>query len=318
MQPQRYKISTALLLFLVLFALVASTAFAAAVTVTAPTLEAQAGNPVSVPIQLSGANGLGAVHLEMTYDPAVLTAQEVTKGALAGNNALMESNIKEPGRVVIGIVSLDGITGDGTLASVNFKVVGDAGVNSRLDWANNQAWERESHAEVLVNAQTGQVTIAAGLPTWLIPAAIVGAIVLLVVLFFMFFASRRRKEPQPAYAAAGYARVSASPTSPASPPASSAAPPKGAPGRPPPPAELPESKTVTNTSTNVADYKRAEDEYFKLKGQLSTGRITQEQFEAKLHDLMVQDGQGRYWMLGADTAKWYRHDGETWTEAQPY
>lgn len=318
MQPRRYMIVTALSLFLVLLALLAGAALAATVTVSAPTVEAQAGNPVNVPIQMSGANGLGAVHLELTFDPAVLTAQEVTKGALAGNNALMESNIKEPGRVVIGIVSLDGITGDGTLASVNFNVVGDAGINSSLAWANNQAWERESHAEVLVNAQPGQVTIAAGLPSWLIPVAVAGTIVLLVVLFFIFFASRRRKEPQPAYAAAGSAPVSASPTLPASPLPSNAAPPKGAPGRPLPPSGLPESRAPTNSQTNVADFKRTEDEYFKLKGLLSTGRLTQEQYEAKLRELMVQDGQGRYWMLGADTGKWYLHDGQTWTEAQPY
>ena len=47
------------------------------------------------------------------------------------------------------------------------------------------------------------------------------------------------------------------------------------------------------------------------------GRITREQFDAALKDLMVQDAQGRWWMLGAESGKWYTHDGKNWVEAQP-
>lgn len=64
-------------------------------------------------------------------------------------------------------------------------------------------------------------------------------------------------------------------------------------------------------------FRQAEEKFYQLKGQLSTGRITQEQFDAALKDLMIQDAQGRYWMLGADTGKWYLHDGQRWVEAQP-
>ena len=51
-------------------------------------------------------------------------------------------------------------------------------------------------------------------------------------------------------------------------------------------------------------YQHSEDEYFKLRGQFDTGRLTQEEFDEKLRALMVQDEQGRYWMLGADSGKW--------------
>lgn len=64
-------------------------------------------------------------------------------------------------------------------------------------------------------------------------------------------------------------------------------------------------------------FQKAEDEYFKLKGQLGAGRITQEQFEAKLKDAMVQDDQGRYWIIGVDSGKWYVSDGENWVEGNP-
>ncbi len=65
-------------------------------------------------------------------------------------------------------------------------------------------------------------------------------------------------------------------------------------------------------------YQHAEDEYFKLRGQFDTGRITQEQFDEKLRALMVQDEQGRYWMLGADSGKWYFYDGAKWVQGDPY
>lgn len=65
-------------------------------------------------------------------------------------------------------------------------------------------------------------------------------------------------------------------------------------------------------------YKNAEDAYFKLRGQFDTGRLTQDQFDEKLRELMVQDSQGRYWMLGADSGKWYFYDGAKWVQGEPY
>lgn len=64
-------------------------------------------------------------------------------------------------------------------------------------------------------------------------------------------------------------------------------------------------------------FKRAEEEYFRLKGQLAAGRITHEAVEASLKSMMVQDSQGRYWTLGVDDAKWYVYDGANWKQADP-
>ncbi|MBI5303988.1 MAG: hypothetical protein HY868_17770 [Chloroflexi bacterium] len=65
-------------------------------------------------------------------------------------------------------------------------------------------------------------------------------------------------------------------------------------------------------------FKQAEEQYFILRGKLETGRITREQFEAALHDLMVEDAQGRHWVPGVDSGKWFVHDGRSWVEANPY
>ena len=68
---------------------------------------------------------------------------------------------------------------------------------------------------------------------------------------------------------------------------------------------------------NANQFQQAEDNFFRLKGQLATGRITPEQFDTAVKELMIQDAQKRYWMLGPDSGKWYVHDGKTWVEAQP-
>jgi len=65
-------------------------------------------------------------------------------------------------------------------------------------------------------------------------------------------------------------------------------------------------------------FKKSEDEYFVLRGKLEVGRITREQFEAELRDLMLEDTQGRHWMLGVDSSKWFVRDGQVWVEADPY
>lgn len=65
-------------------------------------------------------------------------------------------------------------------------------------------------------------------------------------------------------------------------------------------------------------FRKAEEEYFRLRGQFSMGRLTREQFETALRESMVQDAQGRYWVMGTDSGKWYVHNGTTWVEASPY
>ncbi len=69
--------------------------------------------------------------------------------------------------------------------------------------------------------------------------------------------------------------------------------------------------------SSVDPFRQAEDEYLRLKGQLAAGRITREQFDAALKQLMIPDAQGRHWMIGPDSGKWYVHDGQNWVEAQP-
>ncbi len=70
-------------------------------------------------------------------------------------------------------------------------------------------------------------------------------------------------------------------------------------------------------SLGKMDFQEAESRYRQLRQQLSSGALTKEQFRAELQSLMLQDASGHYWALGADTGKWYVHDGTAWIPGDP-
>ncbi len=66
------------------------------------------------------------------------------------------------------------------------------------------------------------------------------------------------------------------------------------------------------------EFRWAEEEYLSLREQLDAQLMTQEQFDAVVNILIFRDAQGRYWKLGADSGRWYVHNGTRWRQASPY
>jgi formylglycine-generating enzyme required for sulfatase activity len=65
------------------------------------------------------------------------------------------------------------------------------------------------------------------------------------------------------------------------------------------------------------DFSQVEAEFQKLKAQYEAGTLTEAEFKAQLEKLMLQDEQGRWWMIGYETCRWYYHDGKTWVRGEP-
>lgn len=61
----------------------------------------------------------------------------------------------------------------------------------------------------------------------------------------------------------------------------------------------------------------AEKEYARLRREFEAGRLSIEELQNALQQLAVQDAGGRYWMLGANTGRWYFYDGTRWIESDP-
>ena len=64
---------------------------------------------------------------------------------------------------------------------------------------------------------------------------------------------------------------------------------------------------------NVADMERR---FFELKGRLDLGMITEADFKTEIEKLRFEDTRGRWWMIGAQSGKWYLFDGVRWLPGQ--
>jgi TolB protein len=64
------------------------------------------------------------------------------------------------------------------------------------------------------------------------------------------------------------------------------------------------------------DFREVEKRFQELKNRLDSGTIDEADFEAELRKLYVIDGEGQYWMMGAQTGHWYYYDGAKWVEAK--
>jgi oligopeptide transport system substrate-binding protein len=65
------------------------------------------------------------------------------------------------------------------------------------------------------------------------------------------------------------------------------------------------------------DFSKVEAEFQRLKRQFEAGALTEAEFKAQLQNLMIQDEQGRWWMIGYETGQWYYHDGTKWVRGEP-
>lgn len=57
--------------------------------------------------------------------------------------------------------------------------------------------------------------------------------------------------------------------------------------------------------------------FFELKGKLAVGQISEQDFKHALEQLRFQDPHGRWWMIGAQSGRWYYYDGARWLLGDP-
>ena len=110
---------------------------------------------VRIPVYAQGAANVGSLHLELSYDSQVLHANCVEKGLAADANAMLAYSVDSPGRVVIGMISSNGINGNGSLAIVTFEVEGGSSTTTSLELEKVVAHDASSLAELSTTTLTG-------------------------------------------------------------------------------------------------------------------------------------------------------------------
>jgi len=64
-------------------------------------------------------------------------------------------------------------------------------------------------------------------------------------------------------------------------------------------------------------FRSAEQEFFRLRRKFIRQEIAESEFRKRLKELRLQDKEGRFWTIGAQTGKWYYFDGNNWVQARP-
>lgn len=64
-------------------------------------------------------------------------------------------------------------------------------------------------------------------------------------------------------------------------------------------------------------FKSAAETFDELKKRFQSGDLSRPQFIDEMKKLRLKDAQGRYWMIGAQTGKWYFFDGRDWVVSDP-
>jgi hypothetical protein len=128
----------ATLLFLVGAAVLGSPSAGAAVVSMPDTAQGGPGMVVGVPISVSPGDGVLGIDMTITYDAAVLQAQNVTvSGIAAGQGFALVRNLNTPGVILISEYALqDPLVGSGEIATIQFLVNGAPGATSNLTFTS--------------------------------------------------------------------------------------------------------------------------------------------------------------------------------------
>jgi hypothetical protein len=164
-------------------ALLAGTASAAATQVAIGAPQGGAGTTVTIPVTVSGASNIGAMDLQVTYDPAVLKLSGAQMGTLSANG-VVEANEPQAGTALVSFVDTQGISGSGEVVKITFNVLGTTGAYSPLT-LQARAYDLDLK-DVPVAAQSGSVTVGGG------KSGIETAVIVLSVGIGAFFYGRRR------------------------------------------------------------------------------------------------------------------------------
>lgn len=64
-------------------------------------------------------------------------------------------------------------------------------------------------------------------------------------------------------------------------------------------------------------FREVEAVFDGLREKFGQGKISQREFIDSLKSLRIRDEEGRFWMIGAQSGKWYYFDGTDWVQAKP-
>jgi membrane peptidoglycan carboxypeptidase len=86
---------------------------------------------------------------------------------------------------------------------------------------------------------------------------------------------------------------------------------------PPQPQSQEQPSAQPQQPRKPSPYEQVERKVRTLRQRYQSGHITRDQLQNELRNLMILDDEGQWWMLGLESDRWYRYDGQNWTLAEP-
>ncbi len=117
------------------------------------------GGEIAIAVQVKNADNLGAIHIELVYDAAILEASEVKLGDL-GENGQVDYDLATPGRVVIGVIDAMGMNGSGDIVEVSFDEKKSG--RSQLNLENVMATDAETLYDLVAITSSGSIDTEEG------------------------------------------------------------------------------------------------------------------------------------------------------------
>lgn len=173
-------------------------AWSSSVTLAVGSVEGAPGSRVEVPIDVRAAQQLGALQMELVYDPDILEPLSVETGTMS-QDVTVDHNIVAPGRlrIVMNASARESVSGDGTLIKAVFTVKGTNQQRCELTLEQVQAWDNTRPDappyEMLVTVESGAFTVGGSSPSagWI--AALCVALVILLLVIGVVAAGKSRR-----------------------------------------------------------------------------------------------------------------------------
>lgn len=125
----------------------------------APSLTAEPEENVFVDLNISATANIGAMTIELNYDPEKLEYLNSQQGTDLSEG--MSDINHQPGQVVMAYINIDGFSGDGVFLSIEFKAIGEIGDISLLELIVHELADVDTYEEIPYDITNGQVEIKA-------------------------------------------------------------------------------------------------------------------------------------------------------------
>jgi hypothetical protein len=154
------------------------------------------GGNATVKVFQKGAKETGSLDIEISFKPEAMEFLEV-ETAEGADNAMIEANAVSPGRIKIAMMDLDGLSVDGAVMTLHFKINAADGETIPIKIVSASANHFDALVEIPLTTEDGQLKVVTDKPLLhpMLIQILVGAASLIIILCLLraYHASRKRQ-----------------------------------------------------------------------------------------------------------------------------